>query len=165
MTRNITTKEFFRTLNLIYFSLVFTMVSFGVVAYFMGGQNGLDEELSTLFKYVLFVLAPAGLGAGYFIFKNVISSTGQQAALRDKLVKYQTAILIRSACLEFPGIVSGVGAFITGDAALLIFMAAVVVIFIFLRPTSQALVNDLSLSGEDRSLVENPEGVLYQSDR
>jgi hypothetical protein len=162
MTRNITTREFLRTVAIIHFTQMFIMVGFGIVAFYLGGQNGPDEQNATLYKYMLMGLVPAGWAAAYFISKNVLASTGQASGLKEKLAKYQTGMLIRGACLEVPGIVGCIGTFVTGDPFLLIFMAIEVVMLFIFRPTAVALVNEVSFTEKEKMLVEDPEGIVYQ---
>ena len=163
MPRNITTRDIFMKLNVLYFSQLFFMVCFGVVALYRSGQAGLDEHSTTVYKYILLVFVPVGWATGYFVFKNLRSSV-KALGLKDKLGKYQAAMLIRAACLEVPGLFGGVITFITGDRSMLLFMAIEVVMFVILRPTPQSLVDDLSLESNEKSSIEDPETVLYQGD-
>jgi len=161
MPQNITTRDIFMKLNVLYFSQAFFMVCFGVVALYRSGQTGLDEHSTTLYKYILLVFVPVGWAVGYFVFKNLRSSV-KALGLKDKLGKYQAAMLIRAACLEVPGLFGGVITFITGDRSLLLFTAVEVVMFVLLRPTPRSLADDLSLEGDEKSAIEDPKTVLYQ---
>ena len=74
-------------------------------------------------------------------------------------MKYQTAVLIRSACFEMPGLVAAVSALITGDNSFLLFTAIVIVLFLLVRPSVYTITSDLNLSQGERNLLENPSSL------
>ncbi len=157
-----TSKSTLSVLNIIYFSLIMMLTLFGAVVFFINvsGEVASDPELTLLLRYVLFGLLPIGLGAGYFIFKQFMQTIPPPQSLREKLMKYQTAVLIRSACFEMPGLVGAVAAFITGDNSFLLFTAIVIVLFLLLRPSVYTITSDLNLSRGERAILENPSSPL-----
>jgi hypothetical protein len=159
-----TTKSVLTALNLIYFSLVSVMASFGLIVLYLNYSESLstdaDPEFTLLLRYVLFALLPIGIGAGYFIFKQTLAPINSSMTLKEKLFKYQTALLIRSACFELPGLMGSVAALITGENSFLLFTAIVVVLFLLVRPTLYTLTSDLNLSAIERSILENPSAPL-----
>lgn len=159
---NPTSKSTLSALNIIYFSFIMTMTLFGAVVFFINtsGEVAADAELSLILRYVLTGLLPIGLGAGYFIFRQLIGVITSNHSLREKLMKYQTAVLIRSACFEMPGLVGAVAAFITGDNSFLLFTAIVVVLFLIVRPSVYTISSDLNLSQTERAILENPASPL-----
>ncbi len=159
---NTTSKSVLTAMNLIYFSLIMVMTMFGAIVFFLNASGGLtpDPDLSNTFRYLLFALLPIGLGAGYFIFKQWMKAINPSLSLREKLMKYQTAVLIRSGCFEMPGLVGAVAALITGDLSFLLFTAIVLVLFLILRPSIYTITTDLNLSQNERSILENPSSPL-----
>jgi len=103
---------------------------------------------------------PTGLGAGYYLFKQWMQAINPSLSLREKLMKYQTALLIRSGCFEMPGLFAAVAALMTGDNSFLLFTAIVITLFFILRPTIYTICIDLALSRKDRILLENPSSPL-----
>jgi hypothetical protein len=159
---NPTSKSTLSALNIIYFSLIMMMTLFGAVVFFINASGGVAShaELSLILRYVLTGLLPIGLGAGYFIFRQLIGVITPSHTLREKLMKYQTAVLIRSACFEMPGLVGAVAALITGDNSFLLFTAIVVVLFLIVRPSAYTISSDLNLSQSERAILENPSSPL-----
>lgn len=159
-----TTKSVLMALNLIYFSLVSVMASFGIMVLYLNNSGSLiteaDPGLALLLRYVLFALLPIGIGMGYFIFKQTLKPINASMTLKEKLFKYQTALIIRSACFELPGLMGSVAALITDDNSFLLFTAIVVVLFLLARPTLYTLTSDLNLSASERSILENPSAPL-----
>ena len=159
---NPTSKSVLTSLNMIYFSLIMMMTLFGAVVFFLttSGDITQDPELALILRYVLFALLPIGVGAGYFIFKQWMNTIGTALSLREKLMKYQTAVLIRSGCFEMPGLFGAVATLITGDLSFLLFTAIVIVLFLLLRPTLYTITTDMNLSQKERATLENPSSLL-----
>jgi len=159
-----TTKSVLTALNLIYFSLVSVMASFSLIVLYLNYSGGLaaeaDPDFDLLLRYVLFALLPLGIGMGYFIFKQILTPLNAAMTLKDKLFRYQNALLVRSACFELPGLMGSVAALITGDNSFLLFTAIVIVLFLLIRPTIYTLTSDLNLSANERSTLENPSALL-----
>ncbi len=164
MTQVRTSKSTLTAMNMIYFSLVSIMTFFGLIVLLLnytGGINtGMDKDFALMLRYILFALLPGGMAAGYFVFKQSLASVNQNLSLKEKLMKYQTALLIRSACLELPGLFGAVAALITGDNSFLLFTAIIIVLFFLFRPTVYSITNDLSLSQGERTALENPQSPL-----
>jgi len=163
MTTAITTKRILTALNLIYLSLVSVMASFGLIVLYLNYSGSLtaqaDPSLALLLRYVLFALLPMGIGAGYFIFKQTLAIHSTMS-LKEKLFKYQNALLVRSACFELPGLMGSVAALITSDNSFLLFTAIVIVLFMLVRPTIYTIASDLNLSASERKTLENPDSIL-----
>lgn len=159
---NPTSKSVLTALNMIYFSLITMMGLFALVVLYITASGDItpDPELTLIFRYVLFALLPIGLGAGYYIFKQWMQAITPTLSLREKLVKYQTAILIRSGCFEMPGLFGAVAALITGDISFLLFTAIVIVLFLLLRPSIYTITTDMNLTQRERTMLENPTSPL-----
>jgi hypothetical protein len=159
---NPTSKSVLTVLNMIYVSLIMMMTLFGAVVFFitLSGDMAQDPELALMLRYVIFALLPMGMGAGYFIFKQWMNTISPTLSLREKLMKYQTAVLIRSGCFEMPGLFGAVATLITGDLSFLLFTAIILVLFILLRPTVYSITTDMNLSQKERAILENPSSPL-----
>jgi len=159
---NPTSKSVLTALNTIYFSLITMMALFALVVLYITSSGDItpDPEFTLIFRYVLFALLPIGLGAGYYIFKQWMQAITPTLSLREKLMKYQTAILIRSGCFEMPGLFGAVAALITGDISFLLFTAIVIVLFLLLRPSIYTITTDMNLTQRERTILENPTSPL-----
>lgn len=163
MARKITTKIFLVEITLIYSSLAMSTLIFTGVSYFIASnaETTTDGTLSELFTILIPTLLIAGLFTGYFIFKLFMKRAAQLPTLKDKLISYKKALLIRSACLEVPAMFSGVAAIINGELIFLYVPAAILFIFFALRPTAAIIISDLELHSE-KALLENPNAVLFE---
>lgn len=159
-----TSKSLLTGLNMIYFSLVFIMTTFGLIVLYLNFTGGIeaevDAEFTLILRYALIAFLPMSLGTGYFIFKKLTSSVVASLPLKAKLFKYQNALLIRSACFEFAGMLGCVFALITTDNSFLLSTGIIIALFFLFRPTVYSITTDLNLSQSERLILENPESLL-----
>mgnify|MGYP007097579769 FL=1 len=147
------------TLNLVYFSLVVVMTGFATFVYvwISTGQKitPVDAEFESLLRIITIATVPAGMGISYVAFKTVIKGIPPEMPLATKLHRYQSAVIVRGAGFEIPGMFAAVASFITGNVSFLLFTAVIVVLFLLFRPTIAAITNDLQLTATERSNLEN----------
>ncbi len=156
------TKARLNAYYMIYYSILMVVVLFGGLVLFLNysGQNTPEPDIAfaQILRYVLLALSPAGIAAGHYIFKQMLAPVDVEFTLIDKMNRLQTATLIRSACMEMPALLGAVAAFITGDNSFLLFAAVIAVLFILWRPTLLTIAEDLKLSEEETSVLENLQG-------
>ena len=150
-----TSKSFLTTLRIIYFALVsfFLTVSGNV-------EVNTDAEFVLMMRYVLFAVTPVAIGAGYFAFKHTLTSASSLTSLKEKLLRYQVAVFMRSASLEIPGMLAAVITLITGELSFLLFTSVILMLFLMLIPGVGTIVQDLTLSRKESAILENPDSIL-----
>ncbi|MCW5909927.1 MAG: hypothetical protein KIT62_02575 [Cyclobacteriaceae bacterium] len=152
-------KHTLTSLNLIYFALIIVMVGFATFVYaqIASGEETPEHnaELETLLQYIVLAVVPAGMGIGYIAFKAALKGITPDMSLAEKLQRYQSAVIIRGAGFEMPGMLASAAAFITGNIYFLLFTAVVVVLFLLFRPTLNAVTNDLQLTATERAELES----------
>src|SRR5687767_14787998 len=106
MKREITSKTYRFTLNLILTAQAFALLAFSMVVLFLNATNGLSpiKEMTQTFQYIVPVSVIIFLSSAYFIFKIFLSKINRSEPLKVKLPKYQNALIVRSALLELPGL-------------------------------------------------------------
>lgn len=154
-----TARQILTTLNLVYFALPVVMVGFAMFVYFSvtTGQPlaPADAEFESLLRIIVIATMPAGMGIGYFAFKNAIKGITPQMPLLGKLQRYQSAVIVRAAGFEMPGMFAAVVALITNNVSFLLFTAVIAVLFLLFRPTVNTITNDLQLSLAERNELES----------
>lgn len=155
-------KNFLTTLTIIYFAPGIAMLLFGGVVYLLHLQGRLEvtEIDPNLLRYIMYALTPAGVVAGHFVFKKQLSDLDQELPFRQKMSKFQAAMLIRSALIEVPGLLGAVFAKITDDMTFLFFIGITAVLFVYWRPTRESIAEDLQLSEKERMVLSDPDGIL-----
>lgn len=78
--------------------------------------------------------------------------------------RYLSAVIIRSACLELPGLFAGVVAFITGETYLLMLVPLLLILFYMYRPTTHSIAEELNLTQEEKSQLEDPNAIIAEID-
>jgi hypothetical protein len=144
--------------------MITTLVLLAAVVFYLNYSNEvtpqLDQQTASLFRYLLIALVPAGMAMGYFIYGNQVKTIDPSATLGSKINRMQAAILVRSACLEVPGILGCIVAMMSGDNSFLLFTMIVLVVYGLWRPTPDTLSEDLHLSQEERERLQDPEGLI-----
>lgn len=166
MARKIKSKEYFRTLNIIYFAQLGAMTLFAVVAYFLIEQGNLGSEnnpLALTMQKIIMVVIPLSMAAGYFLFRIFIKGIRPDAPLIHKMKRYFTANLIRSAFLEIPGLFVSVAALITAHLLFLVIVPMILVLFILFRPTQSVIAQELNLSVAERAKLQDPDAIISES--
>lgn len=151
-------KQILITLNLVYFALPIVMTGFALFVFvrIYTGQEmpPVDAEFESLLRIIVIATVPVGMSIGYIAFKSVFKGIKPELLLATKLQRYQSAVLIRAAGFEMPGMFAAVVAFITNNTSFLLFTAVIVVLFLLFRPTISAITNDLQLTAQERMSLE-----------
>ncbi|SKC40657.1 hypothetical protein [Ohtaekwangia koreensis] len=169
MGKTFTSKEYFTQLNLVYFAqagimLIFTGVVFALV---YSGKVAVahDAETAQLYTYILIGLVILGFSGAHFLYNFQLSNIDRSLSLQKKMPKYLGILLMRSACLELPGLFASVVFFLTGNIYLLIIPILAAVGFLLLRPTSASVSEDLRLTPQERALLDTPNAVIAESEK
>lgn len=164
MKRQLTSRRYFQTINLTYYMQAFSLLLFSVVIFVLiyGADKSTAPAADIQWVYVLPVVLIIGLGSAWFLFRAMVNKIDPKARLQDKFPKYASALILRSALLELPGLLAGIVAYLTFEpfylgGAVMIFLA-----FVLLRPTRQTIAEDLNLSPKERALIENPDAVVSE---
>lgn len=159
-----TSKSFLTNLRIIYFALIGTMALFALVSFYLTVSGSVevnaDAKFVLMMRYVLFAVTPAAIGVGYVAFKQILSGATRLPSLKEKLMRYQVAVLVRSASLEIPGLFASVITLITGELSFLLFTSIILMLFLMLIPGVGAIVQDLALSRKESAVLENPDSIL-----
>ncbi len=158
-----TSKAMLTVINIIYFAILSMMVLFSVVVYYLVSSGSITpdpEALPPVIKYILYAIASAGVTAAYFVNRQMLSQVDHSQGLRSKLGQYQTVMIIRSACLEAPGLFGAVCTFLTGNLSFLVVTGLMAVLFLLWRPTTDSIRQDLQLTESEGSVLADPDGVI-----
>lgn len=161
MASQTTSRQYLFQLQLIYGAQAMAVLVFGVVAAFIGPSAQPEAVYSpTIMIYVLGGAVVVALSASHFVFNLMVGKIDRNLALKPKLQKYQSAVLIRSAILEFPGLFASVICILSGSLLPLIPVALILIVFYFLRPSVAGIVQDLGLPVGEKLILENPAGII-----
>ncbi|HPI79291.1 MAG: hypothetical protein M9954_08700 [Cyclobacteriaceae bacterium] len=166
MARKINSREYFRTLNIIYMGQLSALVLFAALAYYLirsGKMGPENNELAITLEKVLMVVIPVSLAAGYILFRVLLRSVQPGLPLVHKMKRYSSANLIRSAFLEVPGLFASVAALVTAHVLFLTIVPLILVLFILFRPTRSVIAQELGLSVAERAKLEDPAAIISET--
>lgn len=145
---------FLKTINSIFFALLMGQIA---VYYFI---KGLSFQEITAFNFNEINSLHAGITIGamfisYFLFRINLKKINTDEGLRSKLTKYQTAMLIKLAILEFAFF------FLLFFAEAQALYLIILLVFFFLqRPSNNKISSDLKLSLEEEAILNKDEDFL-----
>jgi hypothetical protein len=161
MSNQLTSKQYLLQLHLIYGAQAFFMLLFGVIAFVVSqSTEHTEDSFARLLVYILVAAVIASLTGAHFVFNFIIQRIDKTLPLKPKLQKYSSAVLIRSALLEFPGLLASVVCILTGSLLPLMAVLLILVVFVLLRPSTSQISQDLTLSHEERGILVDPKSVL-----
>ena len=160
-----TSKDYFKTLTIVHMALVGGIVFFSFTMEFLilNGINSTEmSELSTTFLYVVSGFVAFGFIASYLIYRKRVRDLKDESELINKMTGYRSAFIVRLALLEGPAFFTIVIVFLTGNSLFLLFAGLIVGYMIYLRPTKEAVANDLELNPDDMSRIQHPDAIIAE---
>ena len=144
-------ESFLKSISIIHLALLAGQVIFAIIAYAQSvkvffGISYMDD----VFMYIVPLAAIFGFIAGYRIFKKQLAAIRSKNSLGEKIIAYQTALIIRYALLEGPCLLA-VWAYLNNNNLFYLMVAGLLIVyFIFLRPTMEKVENDLDLNFNEK---------------
>jgi hypothetical protein len=150
-------KNYFLTLNILFFGLVMGPVMLAAVALVLI-QTGMFVPLVDDALGAVFGIAVPGVGIGAFfaskiLFEKRMPAVIARPTLDDKLEGYRTELILKYALLESPAIFSFLAFLLTGTMLFFAIGAAMLLFMVFVRPTRDGAVMHLALSGKEALAV------------
>ena len=164
-TKQQTSKEYFRTLKLIYYAMIASQLFFGIVFIILvqGGQiNTSQEDLKDIFNYVVPLFIVGGIFGSNRMFLTLVKDSKRIENLPDKMAGYQTAIIVRYAFLQAPFFFSLVVYLLTGGVLFLGLAGVIVVVFLTIKPTIERAARDLDLNLNDKQAINDPNRIIAE---
>ncbi|RYY70012.1 MAG: hypothetical protein EOO13_07915 [Chitinophagaceae bacterium] len=144
----------FRSLTVLHFSLLVGQVMFAAIAYYtvysgsMGKMDLGKNETAILIAVATFALAMIVLSFSMYKKKIALLKDNNQP-VKEKLMAYRAANLIRWAMMEAPVLLAIVLYMLTGDYNYMIIAGAILILFAITRPTVSKAASELSISREE----------------
>ncbi len=144
------TKDFFKQLNILYFSLLAGQVMFVVITFLfnviMNMTIGADH---ILFTVIVPIYAFIAFLAGNFIFKKKLEEIAGKP-LNNRMETYKTAFLIRLALMESVSFFTLVIYLISGNLIYLAFALLIIILYSLLRPSKEKITDELGCTKEEK---------------
>lgn len=157
----VTTRSYLSTLRILSLAMAGAVLFFTTTMVILRlGETQTMEEHTVIYRYVPYFFSFISIPVSTLLFKNTIGKrTGN--SLKEKLIAYRSAHILRTALIEAPGLIAGAMFSISGDWIALI-PAPIALLFILLNiPTPDRIIQELALEGKEASLLHHPDSVLY----
>ncbi|MEM7483707.1 MAG: hypothetical protein AAF348_00720 [Bacteroidota bacterium] len=151
-TEQLTPRSFIKTLTILHLALIVGPVVFAVFAYFQIQNTTIDfTDTDNSFFLIIPIFAIGAIFMGNLVYKKLTAEISKISGLKQKLMRLQTASLIKFASVEAPALFSVVVFYITENMAFLLIAVVLIFYFFTLRPTKVKIENLLALRGEEKS--------------
>ncbi len=156
-----TPRGFIKVISFLHLGIAATPIVLGTLFYFRTTNTELSFTNSNdMFLAIVPVVAISSIFLGDFVFKKIIKALPNNMTLREKLMKYQTASIIKFALLEGAALFSIV---IFGNTQNLTYLIVglLLIFFLFLqRPAKQKIETTLNLRGEEKAKFDRTDEPL-----
>lgn len=155
-TQKQTSKEYFRSITIIYFGLLIGQVAFSAITLYLnlGLMYQPDDSLRDVFIYVVPILVVNGFVTGHLIYKNRLKKIKSYNILTSKMGEYRGAMIIRLAMLEGASLFSIIVYLLTADLIFIAMSGLIIAYFIKLRPTIDKISMDLELDSTEKLKIK-----------
>lgn len=147
---NVNPSTFVKTNTIIHLGLLMGQIVFAATTLLIS-KNQAHTQNTDVFIYIAPALAITGFFTGHFLFRKLLGNIKGDSPLKAKLADYQSATIIRLASLEGPSLFAIVCFMLTGNMVFLGISAAIILYFIYLRPTRQKIEDDLALDYNEKT--------------
>jgi hypothetical protein len=164
-TKSQTAKDYFKTLTLIYYSIIAVQFAFGLFAYLYtagGGSLVPGENFRGTLIYLVPVFVIGGFVGGNMFFKKRLDATKTKNGLTEKMAEYRSASIVRYALLEAPYFFSIVAYLLTKDLLFIGFGGMIILFFLTIKPTKEKAANELELNATEKNKINNPDAVIAE---
>lgn len=163
--KKVTSKEYFRTLTIIYAGLVMGQLGIGAGFYFsktVAGSMVNDANAQNILKYLVPVIIIAAYFGASRIYTIMVSKLSECATLEEKMTRYRTPFIVRLALLEAAYIFTIVIYANTLTMSYLYFALLPLGYSLILFPTRSAVGRDIGLDFEDQNRLMKDDEVISE---
>lgn len=162
----VTSKVYFRSLNLVYYALLMGQIIL-VIVFFVVKQvepEGPDYSyLGATLMYLVPLVAVAGLIVSMGIYAMYTKKLRQKSDLIEKMTGYRSTMIIRLAILEIPTAFAAVAYYMTKGILFLGIAGFILLVLLLLRPDKYKIANNLRLSSTEIARLEDPNEFIAEA--
>lgn len=145
----LTPKSFLNTLTLMHLSFFMAMLFFAGMAYYINQSHEFDfENLDMTFLLILVLFGVSAIFGGHFIKLKQLEKARNYSGLREKLVIYQSALLINFAIVESAAFFGIILYLIKSEFSYLLVALILMIHFLTIKPTKEKIIKSLQLGRE-----------------
>jgi len=147
-------KNTFKTIQIIYTALIFGVLLFTVLGYTLSDKPTFSLDIDTVFLVAIPVIAMAAYVLGNMLYASLVRKTVLNSTLDSKLVKCQTAVLVRVACIELPAFLAIAATFMTNNIMFLLISLLMLVLMYIQFPSKEKFKSAFTLDMKEKSELD-----------
>lgn len=148
--QNATPASSLKRINVIFFGLLFGMVSMGSIIYVINPTENFDFNFKNPLLIIMMVVMIAGVFASGFLYNTLKSKIETKDSLQDKIAKIQQALIIKFALIEGPALLGIILFLVESNLAFLMLSVLMILYFVTLKPSKNKLADDMNLTSQER---------------
>ncbi|HIP49085.1 MAG TPA: hypothetical protein EYG92_09005 [Lutibacter sp.] len=157
----LTPNGFLKTLRILHLALVTGVSVFLIFVYTQNTEWILNlSDTNDIFFFIVPAFAIFGVYFGTFLYKKQLTSLVNKDNLREKLVGFQTASIIKYATIEAPALLGILASFLNGNVFYILISSVLLVYLFFQKPTKDKIEMDLNLKGKLKSQFGKGDEVI-----
>lgn len=145
-TNNVTIKEYFTVLKIIFAGMLFSQVIMLIVSLLIFNNAEPNYELNNIFEIVVTLLFVTSIAATYFISKQKMKSIYEKNNISEKLEEFRTLFILKFAILEMPSMLSVISYIFTGNKLFLIYSVIIILVFLVNYPSKERIASELNIA-------------------
>ena len=144
------TEVFLKTITIIHLALLVSQVLFAVVVYTKIPHKIVSlQAAGDVYFYLVPCFAIVAAVIGTYVYRPRIAALAEKGSLQEKLMGYQSALIIRWAISNGPSLFATVVFLLTSNVFYLFVAGLNILYFIWLRPTKERIDEELNLGFGD----------------
>lgn len=160
-----TSKEYFKSLQILPLALIAGQLLFGVMVYFMMNNGGIIEPNATInsvFSILIPVATILGILIGIKIYPYKLRKLKEKTTIKEKMTGYRSLLIKRFAFMEAPSFLAIIAVILTSNYYYFISTIIVTAIMVYLRPKKETVISDLDLNYNEIAIIENPDSIIAE---
>ncbi|MCU0342198.1 MAG: hypothetical protein MUF28_00070 [Ignavibacterium sp.] len=148
---NPTIKNFFKTLDAVFFALLSGQIIYFIVGLLIvqsGNITGFGG-LNTIFMFITPVVVLTSIFASKFIYNKQVTEFDKSLSLENKMASFRIANIIKLALLEGANIITVSIMIITANYFFAALFVVVIVLVFFNKPSKEKFIIEYEISADD----------------
>jgi len=157
-------KEYFRTLNILYIGLFGSQVIFGLAALYINLGNFIQpyESFAGILMLLVPVLFMGAIVGGHVLQRRMLAKVKAETSLMEKMTAYRSVFIMKMALTEGASLLGIIAFVLTGNYIFIGISGLAILYLFFLKPSIERASRELDLSSADRMKIENPAEIITE---
>jgi len=147
-------KGFFKTLKIIYGSLIFGVFLFTALTYLSIKKIVPNVDGNMMFVVGIPIVSVAGILMSNLLYASILRKITSNDDLQKKLSRYLTANLLRAVFLEIPAFLSIAATFISGNVVFLFAALMMALMMYFKFPSKEKFAAEVTLNRKEKTELD-----------